>query len=396
MKIVFAHTDFRVYWPGRLKSLNDYLVDRGHEFYVIEIAGKGSPYDFFDKEGTLPSFWNCLFPEKRMEDISSARANTALRIKLDEIDPDIVFSGAIAYSSGAASIRWALENNKRCIVFDNARLKDVPRNFIINFIKRKIYAGVDAIFCPAPDWNETFNYFGFTDSRIFYGLNVVNNDYWSVDSSEVTVTLPDKFFLAVGRQILKKNFLLLLKAYFDYSNSVKEPAHLVLVGNGPRRSILESYKKEKNLHKVIFLSFTNQEALRCIYKKAMALILPSRYGETWGLVINEAMASGLPVLVSTQVGCSSTLVHEGENGYTFSPYDVYHLAYLLRIINNFSEKQRAEMGQKSRQIIKNWGYERFCIGINDAISYVITHEKIRPGILSRILIRMWKGRYRPL
>ena len=72
---------------------------------------------------------------------------------------------------------------------------------------------------------------------------------------------------------------------------------------------------------VHFYPFMSQEELKPFYHNASWFILPSRFGETWGLVVNEAMASGLPVLVSEQSGCASTLVKKGINGYTFSPND---------------------------------------------------------------------------
>ena len=81
-------------------------------------------------------------------------------------------------------MRWTIENKKRCVVFDNARLEDVPRNKIINYIKKQIYSAVDAVLCPAPSWNETFRYFGFTDDQIFHGLNVVDNSFWSEEDNK--------------------------------------------------------------------------------------------------------------------------------------------------------------------------------------------------------------------
>jgi 1,2-diacylglycerol 3-alpha-glucosyltransferase len=396
MKIVFTHTDFRVYWPGRLKKLKDYLSGKGYEFHVIEIAGAGSPYDFYNQNRDSLSWWYCLFPGKRMEDIPSGTANKSLIKFLDQIQPDIVFSGAIAFPSGAASVKWALKNNKKCVIFDNARLNDVPRNFIINYIKKKIYSGVDAIFCPAPEWNETYNFFGINSGSIFYGLNVVDNSYWSENTEPKPDSLPERYFLAVGRQILKKNFLMLLRAYYAYTREVEDPAHLVLIGNGPRRSVLEHYRKEKKLDRVIFLQFTDQTSLRPIYKNALAFILPSRYGETWGLVINEAMASGLPVMVSNQAGCSSTLVEEGKNGFTFSPFDDLPLSMHLLNISEMPEDKRLQMSARSKEIISNWDYNRFCRGVKEAIDYVCVSEKKDPDIIGDLLIKMWKGRYRPL
>ena len=104
----------------------------------------------------------------------------------------------------------------------------------------------------------------------------------------------------------------------------------------------------------------SQEELRPFYHNASWFILPSRFGETWGLVVNEAMASGLPVLVSDQVGCASTLVKDGVNGYTFSPEDDNELSDLLFKIGTLNDDQRQDMGLSSMEIINEWGLNRFC------------------------------------
>jgi glycosyltransferase involved in cell wall biosynthesis len=396
MRVVFAHTDFRIYWPARLNALNSFLTVKGIEFWVVEIAGVGSPYSFAPESQNKPDFWHCIFPDKRMEEITAAAANKALIKKLDELQPDIVFSGAIAFPSGAASVRWAGENKKRCVVFDNARLEDVPRNKFINYIKSQVYSAVDAILCPAPSWNETFRYFGFTDEQIFHGLNVVDNSFWSELEYKYNPNLPDRYFLSIGRQIPKKNFLFLLKSYSEYLRVSKDPADLVLVGDGPRRSILEKFAKENDPDRIHLLPFSTQEDLRSIYRRSLCFILPSKHGETWGLVVNEAMASGLSVLVSKEVGCASTLVKDGINGFTFSPDDMDKLSGLMLRVEELTGEERNNMGQNSLEIIKNWGLDRFCAGTYEAIQYVSSNNKRKSSILSRVLIRLWKGRYRPV
>ena len=275
--------------------------------------------------------------------------------KLDELKPDIVFSGAIAFPSGAASVRWAAENGRKVIVFDNARLQDVPRKWHINFIKRRVYSFVDAILCPAPAWNETFRYFGFSDRQIFHGLNAVDNSFWAENHGSRTINLPERYLLTVGRQIPKKNFLFLLKAYKKYCSRAKDPAQLVLVGNGPKREILEDFTRKYDIRLISFMPFLSQEELRTTYHKALFFILPSKFGETWGNVVNEAMASGLPVLVSDQVGCASTLVKPGVNGFTFSSDRRGRVGTSVDKSHVNRREGKRSNGIKSQEIISEWG-----------------------------------------
>lgn len=395
MRIVFAHTDFRIYWPARMKALNSFLTARGISFEVVEIAGGGSPYSFEKKNNLRPSYWHCIFPDRSMEKIKSIEANIALRNKLDELNPDIVFAGAIAFPSGAGAVRWAVENKKRVVIFDNARLQDVPRTRITNFIKKQVYKNVDAVLCPAQAWNRTFNYFGFDNNQIFHGLNVVDNEFWSNGSKNDRKEALGQYFLSIGRQVEKKNFLFLLKSYKQYCIKSDSPSPLCLVGSGPERKSLEEYVEKHNLKKVRFLQFASQAELKNIYGNAKCFILPSKYGETWGLVVSEAMASGLPVLVSDQVGCASTLVKNGYNGFTFATDKLNGLADLMLKIDRLPADELSKMGAGSLDIINDWGLERFCAGVSEAVDYVNQRDIKKSDPLSMILIKLWKGRYRP-
>src|SRR4030095_2671554 len=77
---------------------------------------------------------------------------------------------------------------------------------------------------------------------------------------------------------------------------------------------------------VTIAGFVNQRALPDWYASADTLVLPSDSRETWGLVVNEAMAAGLPVIVSNAAGCSVDLVRERDNGFTYPCGDVDTLA----------------------------------------------------------------------
>ena len=82
------------------------------------------------------------------------------------------------------------------------------------------------------------------------------------------------------------------------------------------------------------------------------------------------MASGLPVLVSNEVGCASTLVKEGINGFAFSPVIKEQLFELLIKIGEMPDNVLKEMGMRSQEIISEWDLNRFCSGVYDAIKYV--------------------------
>ena len=103
-----------------------------------------------------------------------------------------------------------------------------------------------------------------------------------------------------------------------------------------------------------------------------------------------------PFLISDQVGSASTLVKKGINGHTFSPDDETGLSGLLFKMGNLTDDERKDMGLRSMEIISEWGLERFCKGAFEAIQYVSSRELKKPGSISRLILKLWNGRYRPV
>ena len=407
MNIVITHTDFRLYWPARISALNDLLCAHGHTLHTIEIAGKGSPYAFSEtKQPSHSSNWTCLFPERTMESISGREASRALSNKLDEINPDVVLAGAIAFPSGATAVNWCKSKKNPVVIFDNARLKDVPRSWFVNFIKRCIYRNVDAVISPAPSQAEAFEYWGVDTKRLFFGLNVVDNDWFSSRVNQYKkvknqirkeLEVPEQFILGVGRFIKKKNWLTLLAAFSELKQDThKNKWAIVLVCDGPEKNIITHYcKKHPNIN-IIIKPFASQEDLCKYYTLAAAVILPSSYGETWGLVINEAMAASLPVLVSDQCGCAQSLVINKTNGYLFSANESGDITRALQLFINNSTTAKTLMGKRSSEIISHWSLDRFSQAAWQAIEHSLQFPIKNNQLIDSLIIKCWKGRYRPI
>ena len=400
-KIVIVHTDFRLYWPARLKALHDFLKQKDIELVIVEVSGKGSPYSFDSTDHGTDLHWIQLFPDKAMEDIPPVEACMAVITRLGELCPDMVLSGAIAFPSGAGAVRWCMDNEKPVVVFDNARLEDVPRAWHVDWIKRQVYSHVDAMVIPAPSHMTSFEYFGFTAEQMFFGINCVDNDFFFGNTAgrnlrHEKLQEGEPYFLAIGRQVPKKNWLTLLEAY---KSIAEEPAcrkwHLLFIGEGPEHGKLLEHAGPFLDERIHFLPFKSQEGLLTYYGSAGALVLPSLYGETWGLVVNEAMASGRPVLVSDKCGCAETLVQEGVNGYTFNPDRQDDIERILLQFVELTPRQMSDMGKASEAIIAEWGLERFCEGMWEAATFAASRSKRKGSLAGRIILGFWKGRYRP-
>ena len=157
----------------------------------------------------------------------------------------------------------------------------------------------------------------------------------------------------VGRYSPEKNLLRLLEAYGLYRQGSATKWSLVLVGDGPQRSELERFVSRSGLEGVLFKRFAPIQDLPTYYALAGCFILPSTV-DPWGLVVNEAMACGLPVIVSDLCGCAPELVQEGENGFRCDPYDVGAIAALLGRMASLDANLRQNMRHISRKIISEF------------------------------------------
>lgn len=396
MKIVALHTDFRIYWPARLKALAAALQSRGDSLDVIEIAGKGSPYSFADNSSESDLNWHILFPDAKPEDLTGKQIEPILFRLLDKIHPDAIIAGAIAFSSGALAVRYGQLHKTRIITFDDTKIDNLKRSPLVNFVKLQVYNGVDAMFYPSEELVPTGQFWGFNKERMYFGVDVVDNSFWSKQIN-ANNNFGD-YFINVGRQIPCKNLKTLLKAYLKYVTSVgfEDAINLLMIGDGSDQPELKSFVKKNGLtYKVKFLPFKTQDELISLYQNAQALCIPSQQ-ETWGLVINEALAAGCPVFASNQCGASNILIKDGVNGYRFDCHDVDALAEIMLKYHNLSDLERSEMQKNSVDIISTWGLDKFSSSLLQAIDYVTSHNKRTSTLVSKLIISKWKGQYRPV
>jgi glycosyltransferase involved in cell wall biosynthesis len=177
--------------------------------------------------------------------------------------------------------------------------------------------------------------------------------------------------LTVCRFAPEKNLLRLIRAYARYRQRRAGPLpwDLVLCGDGPGRTEVETAISATGCARAIHRpGFLQVDALPRYYAHAGAFILPS-LSEPWGLVVNEAAASGLPLLVSDRAGCAATLVPEpeGTTGARFDPLDVEGLAAKLLWIATAPAEARAAMGRRAAETVSHWGPDRFARAVLEAV-----------------------------
>jgi glycosyltransferase involved in cell wall biosynthesis len=169
--------------------------------------------------------------------------------------------------------------------------------------------------------------------------------------------------LFVGRLVEQKALDTLLAA-FEIAAARDSRLGLAIVGDGPGRSLVER-SSGKFPGRIWFAGRENQQGVISWMRSCDALVLPSR-SEPWGLVVNEAMVCGLPVIVSDACGCVDDLVFHDENGYVFPVGNVDKLAEAMVAMAADKEKRRA-MGDASQRNIAPWVIERQAETIKTAL-----------------------------
>jgi glycosyltransferase involved in cell wall biosynthesis len=387
LKVLILNNDFRVYWKGRLVYLQRFLASQNISFYAIELFGNGSPYSF-DTYDNNESWWTCLFPQNSSEELSKKDIEKALFLQLDKINPDIIIASSIVFYAGALGIRWAKKRKKKFVMFDDARHSQFKRKFLIQWVKDLIAEQADGFWFPSKNYYEAYAYFHNKGVSFFYGFNCIDNKLFKFEGEKQS---HHKTIICVARLVPIKNIDNLLKSWqlIEKNNSDYK---LVIIGDGPEYDILNQLKSDLNLKAVEFLGAIDNEVIPRYYFNAGAFILPS-LSESWGLVVNEAMAAGLPVLLSHNVNAAKDLLKEGINGFGFDPLDVNSMADAISKYINSDIQAKKSMSNSSLEIIDLMSYENMGVQLFDALISIKQQKNKRPGLLASLVINLWYGRY---
>lgn len=169
-----------------------------------------------------------------------------------------------------------------------------------------------------------FEHYGANPSRLFFAPHCVDNDAFASAALAGPASLSRPRLLFAGKLLERKRPLDLIGAAALLRGRGTD-VEVAFAGSGELEADLERAAKEAGVP-AVFHGFVNQSALPATYAAANMLVLPSDTRETWGLVVNEAMACGLPAVVSDAVGCGPDLVEEGATGAVFPLGDVVGLA----------------------------------------------------------------------
>jgi len=240
------------------------------------------------------------------------------------------------------------------------KIKKIILGWLFKHISAFLYIGEEN--------KKFYQFYDIPEEKLFFAPYAVDNERFTAANKELRsknyelrkklgIGKNDIVILFVGKLIEKKRPMDILRAYGSIIHNSKFIIHLLFVGDGVLRSNLEKYVKENNLKNIHFTGFKNQTELPQYYALADIFVLPSGIGETWGLVVNEAMCFGLPIIVSDKVGCGKDLVKKNENGFIFPEGNIELLKKYLEILI-VNDKKRELFGKKSFETIKDYSYKK--------------------------------------
>ncbi|HEY7353957.1 MAG TPA: glycosyltransferase family 4 protein [Terriglobales bacterium] len=298
--------------------------------------------------------------------------NHRLSQAFDRAAPDVVLCGGYNYLASWQAQRWAKRRKSPFLLWSESTTADQRSlNFVIESLKKSFFSRCDGFVVPGTSAKKYAQQMGAPADSIFVAPNAVDNALFSFNAAAArgddqlreSLGLPPRYFLYVGRLVKSKGVFELLQAYASLSEDLRSEIGLVIVGDGPVRAELQTFASTVSTGTVHFSGFVHREKLAACYALAECFVFPT-HTDTWGLVVNEALACGLPVICSTVAGCAADLVTE-KNGATVAPHRASDLARVMQEIAN-SPDLRRRMSLQSQEIIQNYSPERCALGIAEA------------------------------
>lgn len=287
------------------------------------------------------------------------------------------------YNSGTnlLGIAVALLTGARVIIRGDTRLQQhhLRARAWKQFFKRKLFKVFDGFLSIGTLNKEYYASFGAEPDRIFFAPFCVNNASFSVEASgrsigrqqfrlEFGLPADCVVILFASKLTARKRPADLLAAYANLAQQHPD-AWLIMAGSGEQEQTLKTAAAALGLERVRFVGFQNQSALPNLYAASDIFVLPSEQ-EPWGLVVNEAMAAGLPVIVSDEVGAAPDLVQGQGTGIVYRCGDVAALTRAMESLLQSAQK-RQEMGAKGQELVRAWDVDKCVSGIVSAVQRVL-------------------------
>jgi len=302
---------------------------------------------------------------------------------LNKIRPDAVLCGGYNYLASWEAACWARVHRLPLLLWSESTAVDKRRGHrVVEFMKRRFLSLCKAFVVPGRSALQYLHDLGISDERIFTAPNAVDSQLFAALAEQASreqaqvrgrLALPLRYFLYVGRLVQAKGVFELLEAYSQLDDKIRTAVGLVFVGDGADRSALTERASRITPGKIHFPGFVQREGLPEFYALADVLIFPT-HSDTWGLVVNEAMSCGLPVIVTNVAGCVADLVQDGRNGFVVPPRNPSQLAASMARLAKDSGL-RIEMGSRSTERVQAYSPAAWAEGLVKVMESVCARER---------------------
>jgi len=299
----------------------------------------------------------------------------AVQSRLSALDPSVVVVAGWATAESFAAIAWARKQRRRLVMLSESQASDSSRSSWREAIKRRVVSLSDAALVGGSSHRDYAIALGLPDDAVFTGYDAVENTHFATGAREARATgaamrhrlgMPERYLLASARFIAKKNLPRLVCAYAGAIADRSDVPDLVILGDGPERAAVESVIARTGMSERVHLpGFRGYPDLPALYGLSEGFLHVST-SEQWGLVINEAAASGVPVVASSACGATGPLVADGETGFVVNAESEGSIREGLRRLIDLHPERRAAMGQAAQRRVADWGPERFADGLLSA------------------------------
>ena len=311
---------------------------------------------------------------------NSLLLNWGLSTALNKSDPQVIICGGYNYLASWQALWWARRHRADFVLWSESNGHDTRSGKVwVEFLKRYFLSKCDRFVVPGKASFQYLEVLGSAGKNIVTAHNAVDNSLFA-SQAEKTKThadvfrerlkLPLRFILFAGRLVPEKGVFDLLESYAMLDSEIRSEVGLVFAGDGACRTELVERAKQIAPGTVYFPGFAQREDLAGMYAMADCFVLPT-HTDPWGLVVNEAMACGLPIIVSSVAGCAADLVEDGWNGYVVPPGDLSKLSVAINSLLRQPALKR-QMSARSLERIRNYSPEACADGLAAVANSLVT------------------------
>lgn len=375
LKVALIFRNYGPYHLARIRSCLNQFQQKGWEIVGIELARSDTEYPWKTQVvgQTIPIYSVLL--DQKVEQVSFHRLVDDLYQLLDKINPDVLAIAGYYSPSMLATLAWSLWRQKLVVLLSDSKKDDAPRRKEREILKGWIVRQYHSALVAGQPHKHYLMDLGMSDRAIFLGYDVVENESFHPSKIKLLTRQQLKpYFLVISRFLPRKNLQFVISAYANYRKlGGSNLWDLVIGGDGQLRPQIEQQVVEQDLENCVhLLGFLQQDELLPYFAHASCFIHAS-IQEQWGLVVNEAMAAGLPVLVSDRCGCFQDLVLQGIDGFGFDPENMQELTNLMVKLSSGAVDLEA-MGQASLKHIQKFSLDYFVQGLTQAIEHALAYH----------------------